>query len=183
MREHDTLQAAMRFGRDGNGAVVYVHTDTLPDWVPLAGEGRVLTTWSDGMRQVLEATEDLDEWETADITAHPAVDLTQRHVLNILEKLASMGVVSGEVEGRGYVWRDTGIHRVSDYGEVELDPVDLSEIGEEEVAEISRSVVYTWDFGNSRADAPDRGVDQGTGRSASTTTPANGGDPLPDEPG
>ena len=30
MREHDTLQATMRFGRDENGAVVYVHTDTLP---------------------------------------------------------------------------------------------------------------------------------------------------------
>ncbi|WP_135662155.1 hypothetical protein [Halorhabdus rudnickae] len=61
MREHDTLQAAMRFGRDGNGAVVYVHTDTLPEWVPIADEGRVVSTWSDGKRDVLEALEDLLE--------------------------------------------------------------------------------------------------------------------------
>ncbi|WP_459883088.1 hypothetical protein, partial [Halorubrum gandharaense] len=67
MREHDTLQAAMRFGRDGNGAVVYVHTDTLPEWVPLAGEGRVVSTWSDGMRDVVEALEDLTTATTADV--------------------------------------------------------------------------------------------------------------------
>jgi hypothetical protein len=59
MREHDTLQAAMRFGRDGNGAVVYVHTDTLPEWVPVAGEARVLKTWSDGMQDVVTALADL----------------------------------------------------------------------------------------------------------------------------
>lgn len=33
MTANQTLQAAMRFGRDGRGTVVYVHTDTLPDWV------------------------------------------------------------------------------------------------------------------------------------------------------
>jgi hypothetical protein len=39
MREHETLQAVMRFGRDGNGAVVYAHTDTLPEWVPWPAGG------------------------------------------------------------------------------------------------------------------------------------------------
>lgn len=67
MREHDTLQAAMRFGRDEDSAVVYVQTDTLPEWVPLAGERRVLTTWSAGMREVIDAAANLEEWRTNEI--------------------------------------------------------------------------------------------------------------------
>ena len=93
MREHDTLQAAMRFGRDGNGAVVYVHTDTLPEWVPLAGEGGVLTTWSDGMRDVVDALEELTTATTADVVAHPAVDLSRQQVFDHLETLRERGVL------------------------------------------------------------------------------------------
>ena len=50
IREHETLQALMRFGRDGRRATVYVHTNTLPEWVEgaLAGQGRVIQTWPTG---------------------------------------------------------------------------------------------------------------------------------------
>lgn len=94
MREHDTLQVAMRFGRDGNGTVVYVHTGTLPEWVPLAGEGRVLSTWSAGMEDVLTALEDFDGATTVDITEHPAVDLGHRQVFTHLERLHERGVLA-----------------------------------------------------------------------------------------
>ncbi|MFC6940407.1 hypothetical protein ACFQE8_10620 [Salinirubellus sp. GCM10025818] len=142
MREHDTLQAAMRFGRDGNGAVVYVHTDTLPEWVPTAGEGRVLKVWSDGMRQVLDAASGLTSWRTANIVDHPHVTIGERQVREHLNTLAARGYLARTVEGRGYVWRDDGLHRVSDHGEVELGVVE----DEETVAEVSRISTYTWDF-------------------------------------
>jgi len=151
MREHDTLQAAMRFGRDGNGAVVHVHTNTLPEWVPVAAEGRVVRTWSDGMRQVLAAAEELNEWTTADLAAHPDVEIGERQVLNILHDLAEQRVVECEGREGRFVWQDGGLHRVSEHGDVELEPIEIDELADEEVDEIARNgSIYTWDFVRSR---------------------------------
>ena len=155
MREHETLQAAMRFGRDAAGAVVYVHTDTLPDWVPISGEGRVVRTYGDGEREVVDAAEDLDSWRTADLVEQ--VSVGERQVFNILTRLAERGVVSREFDGRGYTWENDGLHEVTDHGEVELTPVDLGLDADEDtdaeaVQEIARSSIYTWDFRNSAAD-------------------------------
>jgi len=149
MREHDTLQAAMRFGRDGNGAVVYVHTNTLPEWVPVAGEGRVLQTWSDGMRAVVDALEDLTTATTAEIAER--VDLSRRQVLNHLEDLRERGVLNrgqDPEDGRRVRWTDDGLHRLADHGDVDLEPVDLEDLTDAEVAEVARSSTYTWSFRN-----------------------------------
>lgn len=181
MREHETLQAAMRFGRDGNGAVVYVHTDTLPDWVPLAGEGRVLQTWSDGRRQVIEAASELQEWTTAKLAAHPTVEIGERQVRDHLHALAEAGHIHVEVDGCGYVWRDDGLHRVGDHGAVELASVDVDDLTDAESAELARSSTYTWEFRTSPpsaaaiTDEPAR-----TGATGGDVTP-NGGDPPSNE--
>jgi len=167
MRDHDTLQAALRFGRDGNGAVVYVHTDTLPEWVPTAGEGRVINTWSDGMKQVLAAAADLgDEFGTGAIADHDAVGVCERQALDHLKTLVDRGYLAGEIDGNGYTWRDDGIHRVSDHGEAELDTVDLERLDDEETRELSRSSVYTWEFRRSPPETPAEASGRGrpTGR-------------------
>lgn len=151
MREHETLQAAMRFGRDGRGAVVYVHTNTLPEWVPLAGEGRVLQTWSDGMRSVIRAARDLGEWTTTEIAAHPDVDVSRRQVLTHLETLRERGVLSRQQDhedGRRVRWIDDSLHWVSDHGDVVLAPVDLDALNVNEVAEVARTTTYRWHFRN-----------------------------------
>ncbi|MDQ2072807.1 hypothetical protein RBH20_09700 [Haloarcula sp. H-GB4] len=182
MREHDTLQAAMRFGRDGNGAVVYVHTDTLPDWVPIADEGHVLTTWSDGMRQVVAAAADLKEWTTADLAAHPDVDIGERQVRAHLTTLAeNHDVVAREAEGCAFVWRDNGLHRLGDHGEVKLTPIDLDDLSNEESAELARSSTYTWQF---RTPVETQGMptpDRGGSPGASDNHAATGGGPPPNE--
>jgi hypothetical protein len=150
MREHDTLQAAMRFGRDGNGAAVYVHTDTLPEWVPIAGEGQVLNTWSDGMRSVMKALEDLESGTTAAVASHPAVDVCQRQVSNHLETLRERGVLSRERDaddGRRFIWFDACLDRVDDHGEVELPTTEMYDCPtSSEVDELSRNTVYTCEF-------------------------------------
>jgi len=152
MREHDTLQAAMRFGRDGNGTVVYVHTDTLPEWVPLAGEGRVVKTWSDGMKAVVQALEDLGEATTAAVVEHPCVDLSRQQVFDHLETLRERGILNREQDdedGRWVVWRDDGLYRLSDYGDVDLDPVELEELDDDEdLRQLARNSIYTWEFTN-----------------------------------
>jgi hypothetical protein len=139
----------MRFGRDANGAVVYVHTDTLPEWVPLAGEGRVITTWSEGMRQVVEAARDCESWRTTEIAEHFAVEVGQRRVFDILEDLRDRGYVKREHEGRGYTWHDDGLHEMGESGEVELAPVDVDELTDNQVAELARTDYNTWQFRNS----------------------------------
>jgi hypothetical protein len=168
MREHDTLQAAMRFGRDGNGAVVYVHTDTLPEWVPLAGEGRVTRTRTDAERAVLDVVAELEEWRTADVADHPAVSVGERQVFNILDRLASRddAPIERRCEGRGYTYRDDGIHEVNEHGEVTLDPVDLDDVDDDTVREIARSSIYTWDFLNTTGDTA-----SGDGRDPLESTP------------
>jgi len=172
----------MRFGRDGNGAVVYVHTDTLPEWVPLAGEGRVVSTWSDGMRDVVNALKELTTATTAAVVAHPAVDVGRRQVFAHLETLRERGVLAREQDvedGRRVVWRDDGIHRLGEHGDVDLDPVDPSDL-DDEVQELARSSIYTWEFLNrSGQDAGSTGGPPGGPTSAPIDAVATG-DPPPD---
>ena len=184
MREHDTLQAAMRFGRDGNGAVVYVHTDTLPEWVPLAGEGRVVSTWSDGMRDVVDALENLTRATTADVVAHPAVDLSRQQVFDHLETLRERGVLQRQQDtedGRRVVWRDDGLHRLGEHGEVELEPVDLEDLDDDEVRQLARSSIYTWEFTNLPAEDAGSTGDPSLATADPARAPANGGDRPPDD--
>ncbi|MFC6836986.1 hypothetical protein [Halomarina ordinaria] len=185
MREHETLQAAMRFGRDGNGAVVYVHTNTLPEWVPVAGEGRVVTTRSDGERQVVEALQDLDAPRTRDVTHHPAVDVGQRQVLTILSALVDRGVLHREQsreDGRAFVWRDDGLHRLAEHGDVDLDTVALVDLADAKVDELARmSITYTWEFVNFAGSPPlDRDGSPVVAGESSSASPDGGGLPSTD---
>jgi hypothetical protein len=182
MREHETLQAAMRFGRDGNGAAVYVHTATLPEWVPRAGEGRVVRTRSDGERQVINAARDLGMWTTAELAAHPDVSVGERQVRDHLARLVDDGVISRAVEGCGFVWRDDGLHRLGEHGEVELAPVDPADLSDEKSAELARSTIYTWEFRTSDANQAGSGGDAATGDAPAGAMAATGGDPPPDDP-
>ena len=186
MREHDTLQAAMRFGRDGNGAVVYVHTNTLPDWVPLAGEGRVTRTRTDAERDVLNAAADLGEWRTADLATHPDVSVGERQVFNILNRLAERddAPIAREYDGRGYTWRDDGLHEVNEHGDVSLDAVDLGDDAREEgVAETARiESTYTWEFLNHAPD-PDGERGDPPDEPSATRIDAVGASDSPPDPG
>jgi len=184
MREHDTLQAVMRFGRDGNGAAVYVHTNTLPDWVPLAGEGRVLTTWSDGMRDVVDALKDLTSATTAEVVAHPTVNLSRQQVFDHLETLREREVLQRQQDtedGRRVLWRDDGLHRLGEHGQVELQPVDLENLDDDEVRKLARSSIYTWEFTNLPAEDVGLTGDPSLATADPARAPANGCDRPPDD--
>jgi len=102
----------MRFGRD-------------------ADEGRVVSTWSDGMRDVVNALKELTTATTAAVVAHPAVDVGRRQVFAHLENLRERGVLDREQDpddGRRLVWLDDGLHRLGEHGDVDLDPVDQVEV-------------------------------------------------------
>jgi DNA-binding transcriptional ArsR family regulator len=181
MREHDTLQAVMRFGRDGNGSVVYVHTDTLPEWVPIAGEGRVVNTWSDGMKAVVRTLETLESATTAEIVE--TVDLSRQQVFEHLETLRERGVLDREqdrIDGRRFVWVDDGLHRIGEHGEAELEPVDLEEIEQSEVRQVARNSIYTWEFTNFNAKDVLDSAQKGSTDTSRPTRATDGGDRPPD---
>jgi hypothetical protein len=151
MRGHETLQSVMRFGRDGNGAVVYVHTDTLPDWVPLAGEGRVVKTWSDGMRSVIDALECLDSPTTTEIVEYPTVNISRQQVFEHCETLRDKGVLSRHTnpdDGRGYVWIGDNLHKIGEHGNAELPSTDVDELDDDDLRQLARTTVYTSNLTN-----------------------------------
>jgi predicted transcriptional regulator len=118
MREHEVLQALLRFGRDGDGANIYVHTAALPEWVPVEAEGHI-ERWSKGTEAVVEVLEAdaPDEWRTADVAEQVAI--SERQVRTNLKKLAESGYVERRKEGRGSTWVVTD-GRTDRLGQVEF---------------------------------------------------------------
>lgn len=146
MTENTVYQAILRFGRDGRGARVYVHTDAIPDWVPHR-EGIIVKTWSDGEREVIETLCKLgeQEWTTAELAEH--IDsVGKRQLRNILHTFVERGYLSRRIDGNRYVWKGTNLHRIGEFGEVEEEAVDLDAVEAEIAAEILRRSYFTWEF-------------------------------------
>ena len=121
MREHQTLQGALRFGRDGNGATVYVNTNTLPEWVPAKRVGGVLTTKGHGERQAVAAMTDLGGTATtADVADHAAVDVSKETVRRVLTRLANDGRVDKRWDSGENVYTVAAFGDLNEHGDVDL---------------------------------------------------------------
>jgi hypothetical protein len=136
MREHDTLQALMRFGRDAGGATVYVDTNTLPEWVPVHADGKIAAA-SQGMAGVLTALDELKVASAGKIHDHETVDISLRQVHTHIQTLRDIGAVteSADPEDR----RRTLYHIADDGGISEYGFADLPTLSD---AESSRSETY-----------------------------------------
>jgi len=108
MRDHQTFQALMRFGRETDEATVYVHTNSLPDWVPIT-EHRALSTPSDGLQGVVTALSKMGTASTGDLVDHPEVSIGKRQVRRILRQLADENLVKKTGKGRGTKWHDIAL--------------------------------------------------------------------------
>jgi hypothetical protein len=121
-RELEVLQAAMRFGRDGGGATIYVHTAALPEWVPV--EKRLsraaVDCWSSGMRQILAVLKvsQNTSWKSGEVANQ--VEITRRQVRNHLNKLVRYGYLDRHQEGRGHVWTDVALDQIRERGHVDF---------------------------------------------------------------
>jgi DNA-binding transcriptional ArsR family regulator len=121
MREHDTLQSLFRFGRNTDGATIYVATDTLPDWLPTHGRGDVVT--SDGLAVVLRALDELDVASPSAIHDHNAVEISRRQVQTHLSRLRDLGVVGttpDPEDGRKTLYSVENDDTVTQHGLVDL---------------------------------------------------------------
>lgn len=155
MRENVTAQMAMRVGRDGGGATIVLKTTAAPDYLPVIGKGGV-TKWSDGMKQVTEAWQDLVDSDAAfvevgEVADHPAVEVTTRQVRNALGNFVDLGYVKkGQhpTDGRKSAYTDDGLSSVAEHdeAEVELPDIEWPDDMEAKVPETVRTNVLTSDF-------------------------------------
>jgi|APHM01.1.fsa_nt_gi hypothetical protein len=153
-------KAVMRFGRDGEGATVYVETDSLPGWVPVHGRGEVVSA-SDGLQQTTEALTTLGPATTAEIVDTEAVSITPQAVRNHLETLRELDVahsVKDPADGRRQ------LHTLTDPGAVSPDgvavlPEDDTDEATEDTGQSSERKHYSSTIVNPFATSADPGGD------------------------
>lgn len=124
--QKEVLQAVMRFGRKETngqkGATVYVHTSRLPEWVQ-PEERITVDTWSNGMKEVAAALEELEEWPEGEVTnkdiaAH--VSITNKQVCELMKELDANYVTSRRGgRGNAYHWSNVCMEEFEEYGLVE----------------------------------------------------------------
>lgn len=121
MRESTIAQAALRFGRDGDGARVLIHTGAVPDWLPVEHEGEVVTTWTEAQRNALDLLSDGFEGTAQQMADHLSVGIRQTR--NILNGLADRGAAHRQQDpddGRRHEWTADDVGDVPVYGETRL---------------------------------------------------------------
>jgi hypothetical protein len=120
MREHQVLQAILRFGRDKNGATVFVHTNAIPDWVPVINSViSSILPHTENRLGVINALRSFDQPSTSEIRGYPDVNCSQQQVRNILNDLQSRGFVEKIDQVSGYEWRAIRLDEMNPYGWVD----------------------------------------------------------------
>jgi len=97
VREHSVAQAALRFGRDGSGATVYLNTSATPEWLPTEQVTGAVRVRSDGEADVLQALGELDRASTSVIADRAGLSprQTRRHLSRLTDTGAVRRVGSG----------------------------------------------------------------------------------------
>jgi hypothetical protein len=94
MREDQTLQAILRFGRDKEGAVVFAHTAALAESLPVVADGAVVKAFSASKKEVARAAKQYrsQQFEGSDIAED--VTCSRRTVQRVLNELAEAGYLA-----------------------------------------------------------------------------------------
>lgn len=141
MRESVVAQSALRFGRDGEGARVLVHTAAIPDFIPSEYEGHVVTTWDDAQRKALNLLNDGFIGTAQEMADHLSVGIRQTR--NILNGLADRGFAQRRrdpTDGRRYEWSADEVGDAPVYGVTELPEQGRAENGKDPVQGSLREV-------------------------------------------
>ena len=123
MREDQTLQAILRFGRDKEGAVVFAHTAALAESLPVVGEGAVVRAFSEATKEVTRAAEMYrgQEFTVGDI--NDAVECSRRTVRRVLNEHTELGYLEKRETKTGLANEFRTVEEPGN-GEIELPEVD-----------------------------------------------------------
>jgi len=124
MLHNEVLQAVTRFGRDGGGATVYVHTGALPEWVECEMPRVHIRHWYKGMREVIEAIDELlskgkESWKIKDVD--PEVSITIQQVRTYHGTLAEFGYINKERVGNADVFTPLNVAKIGRWGHVTME--------------------------------------------------------------
>jgi len=123
MREDQTLQAILRFGRDKEGAVVFAHTAALAESLPVVGEGAVVRAFSKATKELTRAAEMYrgQEFTVGDVA--DAVECSRRTVRRVLNEHTELGYLDKRETKTGLANEFQTVEEPGD-GEIELPELD-----------------------------------------------------------
>lgn len=123
---HMTAQAIFRIARDEDidGADIYVHTSTIPDWVPVTAtvpddERNPIHARSEAEQMTMKALMKREIADTATIAEMS--DVGERQVRNQLKDLEKDGHVESETDRGKTMWIDDELRHANWWGEVRID--------------------------------------------------------------
>jgi hypothetical protein len=145
MQEDQVMQAALRFGRDSGGALVFAHTAALRPDLPVVAEGTVVETFSKGAQATARALSQLASrrkltiGDVVDALDEPPERRTVRRHLN---RFVDAGYLEKTETPNGYAneFSVTGEPRPA---RVELPDCD-TRAGDDPPGRDAQGVYYTW---------------------------------------
>lgn len=123
MRQDQTLQAVLRFGRDEEGAIVFAHTAALHEDLPVVGDGAVVRAFSESTQEVARTAQQFRDQEFTVSDLVDTVDCSRRTVRRVLAELSEMGYLERHDPGDGLA---NEYHTIDEpgSGDVELPTID-----------------------------------------------------------
>jgi hypothetical protein len=123
MREDQTLQAILRFGRDKEGAVVFAHTAALAESLPVVGEGAVVRAFSEATKAVTRAAQRYrgQQFTVGDVA--DAVECSRRTVRRVLNEHTELGYLDKRETKTGLANEFRTVEQPGN-GEIELPDLD-----------------------------------------------------------
>ncbi|RQG88854.1 hypothetical protein EA462_10665 [Natrarchaeobius halalkaliphilus] len=124
--KHMTAQAIFRIGRDEDvdGADIYVHTSTIPDWIPITAavdddDRDSIRTRTDKEHVTIRALQTKEVATTTELDE--MVDYGTSSIKRHLNRLHEDGYVEKETDRGATVWIDAGLDDGNWWGEVRID--------------------------------------------------------------
>jgi hypothetical protein len=123
MREDETLQAILRFGRDEEGAVVFAYTSALAECLPVVAEGQVVKTFTKNANAITEVARQYrnESFTISDLVDD--VDCSRETVRRTLNEFAKFGYLDKHETKTGLATDYDGFAE-PDAGVVELPELD-----------------------------------------------------------
>jgi hypothetical protein len=117
---NEIAQAIFRAGRgeDITLSYIYVHSNCIPDWVPVTNVASRIRNRTPEEHHTIRAMMELEAADTKTVAEH--VDHTQRTTHTHLDNLAIDGYLEKTANGRSSFWIDDGLEDAPYWGQMEL---------------------------------------------------------------
>lgn len=145
MREDQVMQAALRFGRDSDGALVFAHTGALRDDLPVVAQGDVVHTFTKQQQAIAKAASELSrrrKFTSSDVRDRiQGHDPSSRTVRRVLSELVDFGYLD-KTETKNGLANEFSTGKEPQAAEIDLP--DLDTRMDDGPGQDSLKVYYTW---------------------------------------